>query len=209
MKFTISLIYALASALLLGLLAAYFYFSVMEQQDSYSAYGSNANIALLLFALASLAFSLLFIWIENLPETNVSEKPKNVENTTTSVLPETSDNETKFDELSAQLEKISRSLALTYKVLNLGLQNMNTRLDDIEKASLTKSSELLAVVHNNELDKNSESTIHPNLEKIFNDDLAKTLAELEIMQDSNAGKSIAQNNNRIDLNALLNSPRRK
>ena len=69
MKFMMALIYALAAALLMGLLAAYFYFSVLQQQSPNPADETTANIALLLFVNAVLVFSLILVWLENLPDT--------------------------------------------------------------------------------------------------------------------------------------------
>ena len=49
MKFMMALIYALAAALLMGLLGVYFYFSVVQRQSSSPNDETIANIALLLF----------------------------------------------------------------------------------------------------------------------------------------------------------------
>lgn len=174
MKFMMAMIYALAAALLMGLLLAYFYFSVLQQSvDNNTVF--PANIALLLFVNAVLVFSLILIWLENMPD-----------NTPQSSLDKYIDEVKKEEKIQSltdeqlkpvlqQLNQISQSLALTNKTLNLGLERLSTRIDEVENASLDK------VINSDNANEQTEE--HPELSTIFNDELAKTLAQLEIMKD--------------------------
>ena len=72
MKFMMALIYALAAALLMGLLGVYFYFSVVQRQSSSPNDETIANIALLLFVIAVLVFSMILVWLESLPDESSS-----------------------------------------------------------------------------------------------------------------------------------------
>ncbi|MBQ8481289.1 MAG: hypothetical protein IJ532_02005 [Alphaproteobacteria bacterium] len=201
MKFMMALIYALAATLIMGLLAAFFYFSVLQQQTPDAEVSGSANLALLLFVNAVLVFSLILIWLENIPDTP-SQSPLD------KYISEVRENEKKdgypaerLQPLLQKLEQISQSLSLTNKTLNLGLERLNNRIDDIENASIDK------IVNMEKDDGKTEK--HPELDKIFNDELAQTLSGLEIMQDANNKETTEEAFEDIDLDTLLNNKNNK
>ena len=168
-----ALIYALAAALLMGLLFAYFYFSVLQSADNANIF--PANIALLLFVNAVLVFSLILIWLENMPDNPPqSSLDKYIDEVKREEKIQSSTDE-QLKPVLHQLNQISQSLALTNKTLNLGLERLSTRIDEVENASLDK-----VINPDNTIDQSEE---RPELSTIFNEELAKTLSELEIMKD--------------------------
>lgn len=199
MKFMMALIYALAAALLMGLLATYFYFSVLQQQSPNPADETTANIALLLFVNAVLVFSLILIWLENMPDTpeqSALDKYISEVKAEEQQLQNQSSAPQAIEPVLQRLNQISQALSLTNKTLNLGLERLNTRIDEVENASLDR------VIN---ADKKTETTEkYPELSTIFNDDLAKTLSELEIMQDNKENKNITEIQD-IDINKLLDN----
>lgn len=188
MKFVISLIYVLSVLLLCGLLGEYIYFSALQQQQFNPQDNTLANISLLLFVFAVLIISLVLIWLENLPD-STSQAPldKYLDEVRSAQEKASHPEVILLSEIAEKLEQVSRSLSGTNKTLNLGLENMNTRLDDIENASLSKNypprnhTEATKIA-----DKYIEQEMLPKLQKIFNQDLASTLASLEIMQKDSA-----------------------
>ena len=174
MKFMMAMIYALAAALLMGLLLAYFYFTVL-QQSADSANTFPANIALLLFVNAVLVFSLILIWLENMPDNPPqSSLDKYIAEVKQEEKIQSSTDE-QLKPVLQQLNSISKSLALTNKTLNLGLERLSTRIDEVENASLDK-----VINPDNTTEQKKD---YPELSTIFNDELAKTLSQLEIMKD--------------------------
>ena len=197
MKFMMALIYAMAATLLMGLLGAFFYFSVLEQQAPNPSDSGSANLALLLFVNAVLVFALILIWLENLPD-NTPQSPLE------KYIAEVRETEKKAEKASNDLEpvlqklnQISQSLALTNKTLNLGLESLSNRIDDIENASIDKVMNLEKVDNDHEK--------HPELKKIFNDELAQTLSGLEIMQDNNNEGIEDEKYEDVDLDTLLSN----
>lgn len=195
MKFMMALIYALAAALLMGLLGAYFYFSILQRQTLNQNDETIANIALLLFVNAVLVFSLILIWLENLPD-NTQSNPlekyiAEIHNEEKSQNQVTTD----LQPVMQRLNQISSSLELTNKTLNMGLERLSTRIDEVENMSLDKIIK----------SENSPSEKQPELSNIFNDKLARTLSELEIMQDSSLYNKKTTKHNDIDLDTFLNN----
>lgn len=195
MKFTMALIYALAAALLMGLFGAYVYFSVLEGQNGNFADTVAANIALLLFTLALTTFSLALIWLENIPdETSQSPLEK--------YIAETRKEEREVNHFLAQpeqfeqkLNQISQLLSQTNKTLNLGLERLSTRIDEVENTFLDKNLNL----GTSEDEKEKESQTKQKLAEIFNDDLAQTLSGLEIMKDTEKNTNNKNKNNSNDM----------
>lgn len=216
MKFMMALIYALAAALLMGLLGVYFYFSVVQRQSSSPNDETIANIALLLFVIAVLVFSMILVWLENLPDETSGDslekyindvKNEKIENTGSSA-------EWKF--VLQRLNQISQSLSMTNKTLNLGLERLSTRIDEVENASLDQ------VINNKPVKDDAQLKSHPKaaqeqtteqppeLSKIFNDELAQTLSGLEIMQDKPSWPQTAKDIiDETDLDALLSKINKK
>ena len=199
MKFMMALIYALAAALLMGLLAAYFYFSVLQQQSPNPADETTANIALLLFVNAVLVFSLILIWLENMPDTpeqsaldkyisEVRDEERQIQQHTSS--PQ------QIEPVLQRLNQISEALSLTNKTLNLGLERLSTRIDEVENASLDR------VIN---ADKKTDiAEKYTQLSTIFNDELAETLSNLEIMHDDNKKENITKIKD-VDIDKLINN----
>lgn len=198
MKFLKALIYALAATLLMGLLVVYFYFSVLQQQASNPADSSSANLTLLLFVNAVLVFALILIWLEssndNTPQSPLEEYIAEVKKE------EKKDEQVteKLEPLLQRLNQISKSVSLTNKTLNLGLERLSSRIDDIENASIDR----IASIENNV---GSDNETHPELKEIFNDELAQTLSGLEIMQDSNKKSPLNEKFEDVDLDTLLDN----
>ena len=181
-----ALIYTLSATLLAGLLGAYLYFSVIQQQSPNSANSSSANLALLLFVNAVLVFSLILIWLENIPDdTPLSPLEKYIAEVKANEKADKTETDTeRLDSVIQTLNQISQSISLTNKTLNLGLERLSSRIDDIENNSIDK-------IMNTEKICSSEE-FQPELKKIFNDELAKTLSGLEIMQDNNDNNIMAK-----------------
>lgn len=194
MKFMMALIYAMAATLLMGLLSAFFYFSVLEQQAPNPSVSSSANLALLLFVNAVLVFALILIWLENIPD-NTPQSP--LEKYIAEVKKDEQITD-KLEPLLQRLNQISKSVSLTNKTLNLGLERLSSRIDDIENASIDR----IANIENNA---GSDNETHPELKEIFNDELAKTLSGLEIMQDSNKKSPLNEKFEDVDLDTLLDN----
>ena len=195
MKFMMALIYALAAALLMGLLAAYFYFSVLQQQSPNPADETTANIALLLFVNAVLVFSLILIWLENMPDTpEQSALDKYISEVRNEERQASSPQQ--IEPVLQRLNQISQALSLTNKTLNLGLERLSTRIDEVENASLDR------VIN---ADKKTDiAEKYTQLSTIFNDELAETLSNLEIMQDDNKKENITKIKD-VDINKLINN----
>lgn len=195
MKFMMALIYALAAALLMGLLGVYFYFTILQRQTLNQDDETIANIALLLFVNAVLVFSMILIWLENMPNDTQSGL---LEKYITEIR-----NEEKFQAqitndmqpVMQRLNQISHSLELTNKTLNMGLERLSTRIDEVENMSLDN------IIKN----ENNPQEEQPELSDIFNDKLAKTLSGLEIMQDSSLYSKQPTKHNDIDLDTFLNN----
>lgn len=190
-----ALIYALAAALLMGLLGVYFYFTILQRQTLNQDDETIANIALLLFVNAVLVFSLILIWLENMPNdtqsgplekyiTEIRNEEKSQAQITNDMQP-----------VMQRLNQISHSLELTNKTLNMGLERLSTRIDEVENMSLDK------IIKN----ENNPQEEQPELSDIFNDKLAKTLSGLEIMQDSSLYGKQPTKHNDIDLDTFLNN----
>lgn len=190
-----ALIYALAAALLMGLLGVYFYFTILQRQTLNQDDETIANIALLLFVNAVLVFSMILIWLENMPNDTQSGL---LEKYITEIR-----NEEKFQAqitndmqpVMQRLNQISHSLELTNKTLNMGLERLSTRIDEVENMSLDN------IIKN----ENNPQEEQPELSDIFNDKLAKTLSGLEIMQDSSLYSKQPTKHNDIDLDTFLNN----
>lgn len=201
MKFTMALIYALAAALLMGLFGAYVYFSVLEAKTGNFTDTAAANVALLLFTLALATFSLALIWLESIPdETPQSPLEK--------YIAETRDEEIKAKYYTEQtkpfeqkLNQISELLSQTNKTLNLGLERLSTRIDEVENTFLDTNLNL----NTSENDESKELHTQQKLAEIFNDDLADTLSGLEIMKDSKKNENKEPEYEEIDLDTLLNN----
>lgn len=196
-----ALIYALAAALLIGLLVSYFYFSVLQQNSPNPANMITANIALLLFVNAVLVFALLLIWLENIPDNSKKSSSDKSITSAEKQIPEKEHNApikntNQIEPILQRLNQISQSLSLTNKTLNLGLERLSTRIDEVENASLEK------IIKQDETSEN-----HPDLSTIFNDDLAKTLSGLEIMKDTSTTN--ANDYEEVDLDILLDDKNTK
>ena len=216
MKFMMALIYALAAALLMGLLGVYFYFSVVQRQSSSPNDETIANIALLLFVIAVLVFSMILVWLESLPDESSSNPLEKYINEVKNEEIEENTSPAEWESVLQRLNQISQSLSMTNKTLNLGLERLSTRIDEVENASLDR-------VINNKQIKNEPQTKsqpeakqeqtteqHPELSKIFNDELAQTLSGLEIMQDKPSEPQTAKNViDEIDLDTLLSEINKK
>jgi len=195
MKFMMALIYALAAALLMGLLGVYFYFSILQRQTLNQDDETIANIALLLFVNAVLVFSLILIWLENLPDNSQSNPLEKyiteIRNEEKSQAQITGD----IQPIMQRLNQISHSLELTNKTLNMGLERLSTRIDEVENMSFDN------IIKN----ENNSQEEQPELSDIFNDKLAKTLSGLEIMQDSSLYSKQPTKHNDIDIDTFLNN----
>ena len=216
MKFMMALIYALAAALLMGLLGVYFYFSVVQRQSSSPNDETIANIALLLFVIAVLVFSMILVWLESLPDESSSNPLEKYINEVKNEEIEENTSPADWESVLQRLNQISQSLSMTNKTLNLGLERLSTRIDEVENASLDR-------VINNKQIKNEPQTKsqpeakqeqtteqHPELSKIFNDELAQTLSGLEIMQDKPSEPQTAKDViDEIDLDTLLSEINKK
>ena len=216
MKFMMALIYALAAALLMGLLGVYFYFSVVQRQSSSPNDETIANIALLLFVIAVLVFSMILVWLESLPDESSSNPLEKYINEVKNEEIEENTSPAEWESVLQRLNQISQSLSMTNKTLNLGLERLSTRIDEVENASLDR-------VINNKQIKNEPQTKsqpeakqeqtpeqHPELSKIFNDELAQTLSGLEIMQDKPSEPQTAKDViDEIDLDTLLSEINKK
>lgn len=216
MKFMMALIYALAAALLMGLLGVYFYFSVVQRQSSSPNDETIANIALLLFVIAVLVFSMILVWLESLPDESSSNPLEKYINEVKNEEIEENTSPAEWESVLQRLNQISQSLSMTNKTLNLGLERLSTRIDEVENASLDR------VINNkqikNEPQKKSQPEAkqeqtteqHPELSKIFNDELAQTLSGLEIMQDKPSEPQTAKDViDEIDLDTLLSEINKK
>ena len=216
MKFMMALIYALAAALLMGLLGVYFYFSVVQRQSSSPNDETIANIALLLFVIAVLVFSMILVWLASLPAESSSNPCEKYINEVKNEEIEENTSPAEWESVLQRLNQISQSLSMTNKTLNLGLERLSTRIDEVENASLDR-------VINNKQIKNEPQTKsqpeakqeqtteqHPELSKIFNDELAQTLSGLEIMQDKPSEPQTAKDViDEIDLDTLLSEINKK
>jgi len=212
-KFMMALIYALAAALLMGLLGVYFYFSVVQRQSASPDDETIANIALLLFVNAVLVFSLILVWLESLPdEAAKSPLEKYIDEVKNEKVEETASS-ADLEPVLQRLNQISQSLSMTNKTLNLGLERLSTRIDEVENASLDR------IINRNNEDTTrtepeqeplQEGEQHPELSQIFNDELAQTLSGLEIMQDTPSEPQTAKEViDEIDLDTLLNEINKK
>ena len=135
MKFMMALIYALAAALLMGLLGVYFYFSVVQRQSSSPNDETIANIALLLFVIAVLVFSMILVWLESLPDESSSNPLEKYINEVKNEEIEENTSPAEWESVLQRLNQISQSLSMTNKTLNLGLERLSTRIDEVENAS--------------------------------------------------------------------------
>ena len=199
MKFMMAMIYAMAAALLMGLLAAYFYFSVLQQQSPNPADETTANIALLLFVNAVLVFSLILIWLENMPDTpeqSALDKYISEVRDEERQIQQHSSSSQQIEPVLQRLNQISQALSLTNKTLNLGLERLSTRIDEVENASLDR------VINADKKTDSAEN--YPQLSTIFNDELAETLSNLEIMQDDSKKENITKIKD-VDIDKLINN----
>ena len=216
MKFMMALIYALAAALLMGLLGVYFYFSVVQRQSSSPNDETIANIALLLFVIAVLVFSMILVWLESLPDESSSNPLEKYINEVKNEEIEENTSPAEWESVLQRLNQISQSLSMTNKTLNLGLERLSTRIDEVENASLDRVINNKPVKDDAQLKSHpkaaQEQTTeqHPELSKIFNDELAQTLSGLEIMQDKPSEPQTAKDViDEIDLDTLLSEINKK
>lgn len=216
MKFMMALIYALAAALLMGLLGVYFYFSVVQRQSSSPNDETIANIALLLFVIAVLVFSMILVWLESLPDESSSNPLEKYINEVKNEEIEENTSPAEWESVLQRLNQISQSLSMTNKTLNLGLERLSTRIDEVENASLDRVINDKPVKDDAQLKSHpkaaQEQTTeqHPELSKIFNDELAQTLSGLEIMQDKPSEPQTAKDViDEIDLDTLLSEINKK
>ena len=216
MKFMMALIYALAAALLMGLLGVYFYFSVVQRQSSSPNDETIANIALLLFVIAVLVFSMILVWLESLPDESSSNPLEKYINEVKNEEIEENTSPADWESVLQRLNQISQSLSMTNKTLNLGLERLSTRIDEVENASLDRVINNKPVKDDAQLKSHpkaaQEQTTeqHPELSKIFNDELAQTLSGLEIMQDKPSEPQTAKDViDEIDLDTLLSEINKK
>lgn len=205
MKFTVTLVYALTALLLFGLFGAYIYLTVIGEQIRDQSVMTAANIVLFLFAMAVIITSLAVIWLEN--SSDSSEHPTR-DNLTSEPLEENRNVEhysEQFGLVMHELNEISQSISLTNKTLNLGLERLSTRIDEVENIFL--DSRLNSFACDDDEKQNERS--RQKLAEIFNNDLAETLSDLEIMKDTQQPEKAPGKYEEIDLDTLLDAESEK
>ena len=146
MKFVIALIKLLGIILLSALFCAFVYYTFISPQVSPQLPFLNAGkISLILFVLAAVVFALLSVGAEGMLSKNkneaaiklITDKLKQFNNTNIS-----SEDATLNGKLSLLLEQLNSSGSDTNKTLNLGIQQLNDRIDQLQNISSAKNDKL-------------------------------------------------------------------
>ena len=190
MRFIKIVVKSIGAAVLFGLLSLFLYFTAVETGETSAENVSLANLFLLLFVFTTLIAALTQIWEENQPEEDnyLLARMRAAETSASAI-----DNDT-LEDMRKLLQKVADSHQRTNTTLNLALENLNNRMDDLEAATLAKNTLLLnklkqmQTAPKKSAASETEIPVDLNLNEIFNEDLAKTLADLEIMKDNKPKK---------------------